>query len=183
MVLSEPERADLRSLGALTAIALETALDEWQPGSSTDFDVAAAVSATLERSGAHAVCLIVGGDDRLRTFRHPLAIGATLHEAVMAVVVARRGGLHVAATRTAVTSRTRTRYLNSAPNSMPYTRRSCTRHGRAIPGGTRSRRSPRGMRTLVNRARGASISRAVRLRSSSASSNWRPATTAHRSGT
>ncbi len=104
MVLSEPECADLRSLGALAASALETALDAWQPGSSTDFDIAAAVSSTLERSGAHAVCLIVGGDDRLRRFRHPLAIGATLHEAAMAVVVARRGGLHVAATRTAVTS-------------------------------------------------------------------------------
>jgi Xaa-Pro dipeptidase len=104
MVLSEPERSDLRSLGALAAFALESALDEWQPGSSTDFDIAALVSANLERYGAHAVCLIVGGDDRLRNFRHPLAIGATLHEAVMAVVVARRGGLHVAATRTAVAS-------------------------------------------------------------------------------
>jgi antitoxin VapB len=104
MVLSEPERADLRSLGALAAHALEGALDEWQPGASTDFDIAASVSAKLERHGAHAVCLIVGGDDRLRSFRHPLAIGATLKEAVLAVVVARRGGLHVAATRTAVAS-------------------------------------------------------------------------------
>jgi hypothetical protein len=104
MVLSGPEQSDLRSLGALTAFALESALDEWKPGTATDFDIAATVSAHLERHGAHAVCLIVGGDDRLRTFRHPLAIGATLHEAVMAVVVARRGGLHVAATRTAVAS-------------------------------------------------------------------------------
>ncbi len=104
MVLSEPERDDLRSLGALVAFALESALDEWQPGTSTDFDLAASVSATLERFGAHAVCLIVGGDERLRSFRHPLALGATLHDAVMAVVVARRGGLHVAATRTALTS-------------------------------------------------------------------------------
>jgi antitoxin VapB len=104
MVLSEPERSDLRSLGALAAYALEGALDGWQPGTSTDFDIAARVSANLERYGAHAVCLIVGGDDRLRSFRHPLAIGATPKEAVMAVVVARRGGLHVAATRTAVVS-------------------------------------------------------------------------------
>ena len=104
MVLSVPEQSDLRSLGALAASALEGALDEWRPGESTDFDIAASVCARLERDGAHAVCLIVGGDERLRTFRHPLAIGATLCDAVMAVVVARRGGLHVAATRTAVTS-------------------------------------------------------------------------------
>jgi Xaa-Pro aminopeptidase len=104
MVLSEPERSDLRSLGALAAFSLEASLDEWRPGKSTDFDIAANVSANLERAGAHAVCLIVGGDDRLRSFRHPLAIGATLKEAAMAVVVARRGGLHVAATRTAVAS-------------------------------------------------------------------------------
>jgi Xaa-Pro aminopeptidase len=104
MVLSAPEIADLRSLGALAAYSLENSLDEWQPGVTTDFDVAASVSARLERHGAHAVCLIVGGDDRLRSFRHPLAVGATLRDAVMAVVVARRGGLHVAATRTAVTN-------------------------------------------------------------------------------
>jgi antitoxin VapB len=46
--------------------------------------------------------LIVGGDARLRTLRHPLAIGEIVHDALMAVVVARRGGLHVAATRLAV---------------------------------------------------------------------------------
>ncbi len=104
MVLSDAERADMRFLGALVAFALEEALDGWNPGTSTDFDIAARVSANLERYGAHAVCLIVGGDERLRTFRHPLAIGDVLHDAVMAVVVARRGGLHVAATRTAVVS-------------------------------------------------------------------------------
>jgi antitoxin VapB len=104
MVLSAPERGDLRSLGVVAARALEVALDTWRPGVTTDFEIAAVVSAELERHGAKAVCLIVGGDDRLRTLRHPLAIGAVVHDAVMAVVVARRGGLHVAATRTAVTS-------------------------------------------------------------------------------
>ena len=77
-------------------------LTSWQPGATSDFEIASVVSGELERDGAKAVCLIVGGDDRLRTFRHPLAIGEVLHDAVMAVVVARRGGLHVAATRVAV---------------------------------------------------------------------------------
>jgi Xaa-Pro aminopeptidase len=104
MVLSQPERDDLRALGAQAARALEVGVDAWRPGESSDLEIASVVSRELERSGAKAVCLIVGGDERLRRVRHPLAIGAVVHEALMAVVVARRGGLHVAATRTAVTS-------------------------------------------------------------------------------
>jgi Xaa-Pro dipeptidase len=104
MVLSVPEEDDLRELGTLAAGALERALDSWQPGVSSDYELASIVSGELERHGAKAVCLIVGGDERLRRVRHPLAIGAVINDAVMAVVVARRAGLHVAATRTAVTS-------------------------------------------------------------------------------
>jgi antitoxin VapB len=104
MVLSEPEREDLRLLGAVVAHALEVGVDSWRPGETTDFEVASVVSRELERYGAKAVCLIVGGDDRLRTLRHPLAIGAVVDDALMAVVVARRGGVHVAATRSAVTN-------------------------------------------------------------------------------
>lgn len=104
MVLSAAEKAELRSLGSVVAHALDAGVDSWQPGVTTDFEVAAVVSRELERYGARAVCLIVGGDDRLRRVRHPLSIGAVVHDALMAVVVARRGGLHVAATRTAVTS-------------------------------------------------------------------------------
>jgi Xaa-Pro dipeptidase len=103
MVLSVSEQEDLRSLGVAAARALEAGIDSWQPGVSTDFEIAATISAALERSGAKAVCLIVGGDERLRRVRHPLAIGAVVCDALMAVVVARRGGLHVAATRIAVT--------------------------------------------------------------------------------
>jgi antitoxin VapB len=102
MSLSEPERDDLRRLGADAARALESGIASWRPGVTTDFEVASIVSRELEGGGAKAVCLIVGGDDRLRSFRHPLAVGAVLHDAVMVVVVARRGGLHVAATRVAV---------------------------------------------------------------------------------
>jgi Xaa-Pro dipeptidase len=104
MVLSAPERDDLRSLGADAARALEAGIDSWQPGVSSDYEITSVVSSELERLGAKAVCLIVGGDDRLRSLRHPLAIGAVIREALMAVVVARRGGLHVAATRSAVTN-------------------------------------------------------------------------------
>ena len=103
MVLSAAEQEDARSLGEVVATALESGVEAWRPGVTSDYEVASEISRELERHGAKAVCLIVGGDDRLRTLRHPLAIGAVVREALMAVVVARRGGLHVAATRTAVT--------------------------------------------------------------------------------
>jgi Xaa-Pro aminopeptidase len=49
--------------------------------------------------GAFGACLIVGGDDRVERFRHPLAAGVAMTRVVMAVVVAERDGLHAAATR------------------------------------------------------------------------------------
>lgn len=102
--LSEPEREELRELGALTGAALGQGMDAWRPGATTDFEVAAEISAALTSHGATAVCLIVGGDERLRSFRHPLAIGDVVRDALMAVVVAKRAGLHVAATRLCVRS-------------------------------------------------------------------------------
>ncbi|MDE3082968.1 MAG: hypothetical protein KGJ39_06075 [Acidobacteriota bacterium] len=103
LVLSDAERADLVELGDLVGRALAEGVEAWTPGASTDYDVAAIVAAALAREGAAAVCLIVGGDERLRHLRHPLAVGEVVCDALMVVVVARRAGLHAAATRLAVT--------------------------------------------------------------------------------
>jgi Xaa-Pro dipeptidase len=102
LVLGVEEREELRGLGSLVGIALGAGIESWRPGVTTDFDAAAVITAVLEAEGATAVCLIVGGDDRLRSFRHPLAVGQVLSDAIMAVVVAKRAGLHVAATRICV---------------------------------------------------------------------------------
>jgi hypothetical protein len=104
LVLSDAEQEELRELGLLAGVALGAGIDAWRPGITTDFEIASQISGVLERHGAKAVCLIVGGDERLRSFRHPLAIGEVINDAVMAVVVAKRAGLHVAATRTCVRS-------------------------------------------------------------------------------
>ena len=98
LALSGPEREDLRALGADAAAALEDALISWAPG-ERDLDVQARVAASLEGGGADAPVLIVGGDDRVRRYRHPMAASAPACQLVMAVVVARRAGLHAAATR------------------------------------------------------------------------------------
>ena len=98
LALSSPEREELRALGGDAAAALEGALASWAPG-ERDLDVQARVAASLEARGADAPVLIVGGDDRVRRYRHPMAVGAPARQLVMAVVVARRAGLHAAATR------------------------------------------------------------------------------------
>jgi Xaa-Pro dipeptidase len=98
LTLSPAEQADLADLGLVAATALQSALTSWRPG-ERDLDIQARCAAQLEAAGADAPVLIVGGDDRLERYRHPMAVGAPVRRLVMAVVVARRGGLHVAATR------------------------------------------------------------------------------------
>jgi Xaa-Pro dipeptidase len=105
LALSDAERDDLADLGHDAAAALQSALAAWRPG-ERDLDIQARCAAALESAGADAPVLIVGGDDRLERYRHPMAAGAPVRRIVMAVVVARRGGLHVAATRFAAASAT-----------------------------------------------------------------------------
>jgi Xaa-Pro dipeptidase len=96
--LLPPEQRRLTALARDAAFALEDALRAWLPG-ERDLDVQAGVAERLERKGAFGACLIVGGDDRVERFRHPLAAGEPMRRLVMAVVVAQRHGLHAAATR------------------------------------------------------------------------------------
>jgi Xaa-Pro dipeptidase len=98
LALSAPERDDLAGLGADAAHALQSSLAQWRPGES-DLDIQARCAAHLEAAGADAPVLIIGGDDRLERYRHPMAIGAPVRRRAMAVAVARRSGLHVALTR------------------------------------------------------------------------------------
>jgi Xaa-Pro dipeptidase len=98
LALSAAEQADLRELGADTAAALESALAAWRPG-ERDTDIQARCAAYLEARGADAPVLIVGGDERAERYRHPMAAGLPVRRLAMAVAVARRGGLHAAATR------------------------------------------------------------------------------------
>jgi Xaa-Pro dipeptidase len=96
--LVEHEQERLRALARDAALALEEALRAFRPG-EPDREIQARIADALERRGALAVCLIVGGDERIERFRHPLSTGAPVEHVVMAVVVAERGGLHAAATR------------------------------------------------------------------------------------
>jgi Xaa-Pro aminopeptidase len=96
--LSPAEISDLEDLGADAARAVQAALTCWRPG-ERDLDIQARCAAQLEAAGADAPVLIVGGDDRVRRYRHPMAVGAPVRELAMVVLVARRTGLHAALTR------------------------------------------------------------------------------------
>jgi Xaa-Pro aminopeptidase len=98
LALLPAERDRLAALALDAASALEHALESWTPG-ERDLDVQAHISEGLDRVGAFGACLIVGGDDRVERFRHPLAAGVPMMRLVMGVVVAERNGLHAAATR------------------------------------------------------------------------------------
>ena len=91
-------RRELSLLGQDTTHALEAALKSWRPG-TTDREVQAEMVRQLELKGAEAVVALVAGDGAVASLRHPLALGRPAFDRVMAVVVSRRGGLNVAATR------------------------------------------------------------------------------------
>lgn len=96
--LDADERHRLRALGRNAAIAVEDALRSWEPG-DTDTQIAARIAGAVESFGGDAPVLLVGADERLARYRHPVAIGAPAHKCVMAVLVARHQGIHVALTR------------------------------------------------------------------------------------
>ena len=165
------EREDLADLGRDAASALQSALTCWRPG-ERDLDIQARCAAHLEAAGADAPVLIVGGDDRLERYRHPMAVGAPVRRLVMAVVVARRGGLHVAATRFAAAAAARSRLCQPAPPGAGH------RGRRAVGLPRRARltaphwpRSMPGTLALARPANGLATTRAGRSASPSASSS------------
>lgn len=96
--LDPAEQERLAALAVDATVALESSVRQWVPG-ELDVETQARVAAGLEATGAFGACLIVGGDDRVERFRHPLAAAKPVHRLLMAVVVAERHGLHAAATR------------------------------------------------------------------------------------
>lgn len=105
MALSRQEVEVLNGLGRVAASTVEEVVRSWRPGRSTDYEIAGEVQLGLEKNGAQAVCLIVGGDERVRNFRHPVMVGSVVEVLLMVVVVARAQGLHVALTRIACRER------------------------------------------------------------------------------
>ncbi len=91
-------QSEIRSIGGDVTEAIETSARSWSPG-EMDREIAARLCFELERRGIEPSVILVGGDERVRSFRHPVAIGEAIGEYLMLVVVGMRKGLHVATTR------------------------------------------------------------------------------------
>ena len=100
MALTAGERERMRVLGRESCDALESALRDLRPG-ATEAQLAAEVIGRLEAASVFGFGLLIGADDRRRRFRHPTISRAPIERDVLVVMVAVRGGLNVAASRTA----------------------------------------------------------------------------------
>lgn len=99
-ILVESEKERYRALGRDAAAALDEAIRAVKPG-DTEFEIASRLDAACRARGGLAVVNLVGTDERISQFRHPLPTQKRLDKYAMIVVCMRRGGLIVAGTRLA----------------------------------------------------------------------------------
>lgn len=100
MRLTAGERSRMRELGADSCRALEDSVRTLRAG-MTGREMAAELSSRLEVDGILPFAIFAGGDKRRTSFRHPNVSAAPFKRDALVVIVAVRGGLNVAATRTA----------------------------------------------------------------------------------
>jgi len=100
LTLTSGEQQRLRELGADCCAVIEQETAGWEPG-ITERQLAARIVAGLEERGIFPIVLLVGGDERRRTFRHPTTSDTPLRHDVLTILVGVRGGLNVALSRTA----------------------------------------------------------------------------------
>ena len=92
------ELARLRKLGADAAGRLEETCLELKPG-MTELEIAAVMASKLLGVGIRFPVLLVGADERVFAYRHPVATGNRLKSYAMIGLCAERGGLIIATTR------------------------------------------------------------------------------------
>ena len=98
--LTAGETERMRALGADACGALEEGMRTLTAG-MTGLELSAEVSRRLEVLGIFPFAILAGGDQRRATFRHPTVSPAAFERDAMVVIVGVRGGLNIAATRTA----------------------------------------------------------------------------------
>ena len=97
-VLTDPEIARFRALGADTAAATAQALRDAR-AQEPEFDLAGRAARLLYEREIEPVVVLVAGAARLQLHRHPLPTAAPLADRAMLVVCGRRHGLVAAVTR------------------------------------------------------------------------------------
>lgn len=97
-VLTEGEQTRFRQLGRDAADAIEEAARAVRPG-ETEFEIAARLDAACRKRGGTAIVNLIGTDDRILKYRHPVPTAKKLDKVALLVVCMRRGGLVAAASR------------------------------------------------------------------------------------
>ncbi len=96
--LLPPEIDRYRRLAKEAAQALETSCRNAQPG-DTELDVAAALAFECRKRDILTLVNLVGGDERIARYRHPLPGANQIRRTMLVAVTGRRHGLHVSLTR------------------------------------------------------------------------------------
>ncbi len=87
-----------RTLGAICASAMQSAVNRVQPG-QTEHEIAGALADETRRRGATPIVVLIAVDERIHNVRHPLPTGKTLDKYAMLVLCGRMGGLVCSVTR------------------------------------------------------------------------------------
>ena len=96
LLAEEIER--LRRLGRETGVVVGSAVRTLEPG-MTENQVAAVVGSALVAHGIRPVVLLVGADDRIARYRHPVATNRVWRARLLVACCAERDGLIVALSR------------------------------------------------------------------------------------
>jgi Xaa-Pro aminopeptidase len=96
--LLPPERDRYRALGRDAAEAVEVTLLAARPG-DRELDVAARLADECRRRAVVALVNLVGVDDRIARYRHPMPTDRRLERTLLVSVTGRRHGLHASCTR------------------------------------------------------------------------------------
>ncbi len=107
--LNPGEIQRFRTLGKECASAMQEAVDAAQPG-MTEFQLAGLLAQACENRGIQAIVNLIGTDERIFSFRHPLPTQKKLEKYAMFVLCGRKWGL--------VCSLTRLLHFGSLPDDL-----------------------------------------------------------------
>ncbi len=96
--LSQNEIARYRKLASLCSTAVEETMHEVEPGMN-EFEIQGIIGGKLMAKGIYPVVLLVGTDERIFKFRHPMPTEKRLERYCMVVICAQRWGLILNMTR------------------------------------------------------------------------------------
>lgn len=96
--LDEPDQVSYRSIGLQCAGVVESVCREARPG-QTERQIAVAVQARCLQQGISPNCVLVGGDERIFRYRHPMPTDKVIDKSLMVVLGGEKNGLNISLTR------------------------------------------------------------------------------------